>query len=267
MKKALMLSLYALVILGCVFSATFEMYQPVDDFGDPVGEKIVKSKDLYGTYKTASVQDGKMSYTIAIQNGGVIQIRMALGIFEIGDRGPAGGWIFYDCDEDNSTGNADGLISSECGWRYLEAAPLEIGGYKSYGFGYYRPDGTNNNMVGTSQSIGSGRYNTEMLVEYMDIDGEAYSDSSGTATEEYAAKKCLDYSFGGYDDWFLPSKEELNMMYNNLMKKGLGWFFHVGYWSSSENNSSSAWGQHFHAGNQIPNKLYVNNYVRAVRAF
>ena len=66
MKKVSMLFLYALVILGCLFSATFEMYQPVDDFGDPVGEKIVKSKALNGTYKTASVQDGKISYTIAI---------------------------------------------------------------------------------------------------------------------------------------------------------------------------------------------------------
>ena len=61
MKKVLMLSLYAFVILGCVYSTTFEMYQPVDDFGDPVGKKIVKSKALNGTYKTASVQDGKIS--------------------------------------------------------------------------------------------------------------------------------------------------------------------------------------------------------------
>ena len=407
MKKVLMLSLYALVILGCVFSTTFEMYQPVDDFGDPVGEKIVKSKALNGTYKTASVQDGKISYTIAIQYG-VIQIRIveagntgnligamstsdtfsviirpdsgpdvtktaaikqgddkkynvlqfsgasalaaftdhnsirivikndrvtyslgtvdtsevegiyynkalnnqidsllasknyeevirlidaegdtetsayygfskklsqakkALGIKEIGDRGPAGGWIFYDCDEDNSTGNADGLISSECGWRYLEAAPSDIGIYESYGFGYYRPDGTNN-MVGTSQAIGSGRYNTERLVEYMDIEGKAYSDSSGTATAEYAAKKCLDYSYGGYDDWFLPSKDELNLMYHNLQKQGLGSFANDSYsyyWSSSEYDIYGAWRRNFNGGSQ--DNIYNRHnevYVRAVRAF
>ena len=407
MKKVLMLSLYSLVILGCVFSTTFEMYQPVDDFGDPVGKKIVKSKALNGTYKTASVQDGKISYTIAIQYG-VIQIRiveagntgnligamstsdtfsviirpdsgpdvtttavitqgddkkynvllflgssalaaftdhnsirivikndrvtyslgtvdtseveglyynkalnnqidsllasknyddvirlikaegdtetaayyglskkrgqarMALGLFEIGDRGPAGGWIFYDCDEDNSTGNADGLISSECGWRYLEAAPSDIGIYESYGFGYYRPDGTNN-MVGTSQAIGSGRYNTERLVEYMDIEGKAYSDSSGTATAEYAAKKCLDYSYGGYDDWFLPSKDELNLMYHNLQKQGLGSFANDSYsyyWSSSEYDIYGAWRRNFNGGSQ--DNIYNRHnevYVRAVRAF
>ena len=401
MKKVLMLSLYVLVILGCVFSTTFEMYQPVDDFGDPVGEKIIKSKALNGTYKTASVQDGKISYTISIQNDGVIQTRiveagntgdllgavytsdtlsviirpdsgpdvtttavikqgddkkynvlqfsgssalaaftdhnsirivikndrvtyslgavdtseveglyykalnnqidsllasknyeevirlvnaegdtekaayyglskkllqakMALGIFEIGDRGPAGGWIFYDCDEDNSTGNADGLISTECGWRYLEVAPSDIG---EYVFGYYRPDGTNNNVVGTAQAIGSGRYNTERLVEYMDIDGKAYSNYSGEATySEYAAKKCLDYTDGVYDDWFLPSKDELDLMYQNLHKKGLGSFVYA-YWASSEDRSKDAWRQDFFSGYQSSGSRFSYSYVRPVRAF
>ena len=40
------------------------------------------------------------------------------------------------------------------------------------------PEGTNN-KVGTSQAIDSGRYNTERLVEYMDIEGKAYSDARG----------------------------------------------------------------------------------------
>ena len=193
---------------------------------------------------------------------------MALGIFEIGDRGPAGGWIFYDCDEDNSTGNADGLISSECGWRYLEAAPSDIG---RYAFGYCRPDGTNNNMVGTSQAIGAGRYNTERLVEYMDIDGKAYSNYSGEATySEYAAKKCLDYSHGGYDDWFLPSKDELYLMYQNLHKRVLGSFATPGfnwYWSSSEDSSDEAWLQRFDVDIQYDYSRNDDFYVRPVRAF
>ena len=189
------------------------------------------------------------------------KIYIGLGEYFLGMTGPAGGFIFYDCDEDNSTGNADGLISTECGWRYLEVAPSDIG---EYVFGYYRPDGTNNSMVGTSQAIGSGRYNTEKLVEYMDIDGKAYSDSSGTATAEYAAKKCLDFIYGGYDDWFLPSRGELDLIYYNLCKRGLGSFSNYNrYWSSSEYSYGSAWFLYLDSVYRDRSELCV----RAVRAF
>lgn len=206
--------------------------------------------------------------------------------------GPAGGYVFYDCDADNDDGNADGLISTECGWRYLEAAPSDIivDSKSRFKFGYYRPDGTNNNMVGTSQAIGSGRYNTERLVEYMDIDGKAYSSSSGTATAEYAARECLDYIYGGYDDWFLPSKDELCEMYKALKCPGgtnheedcpdrthaatsteetrnSFAISYYSYWSSSETSSSHAREQSFRNGYQGGNDRYSLNYVRAVRAF
>ena len=151
------------------------------------------------------------------------------------------------------------------GWRYLEAAPSNIG---EYVFGFYRPVGTNEKMVGTAQAIGSGRYNTERLVEYMDIDGKAYSNYSGEVTYSvYAAKKCLDYSYGEYDDWFLPSKEELNLMYHNLHKRGLGSFNKYDYWSSSEDSYYFAWKQTFGDGSQDYISRFMNNGVRAVRAF
>ena len=174
--------------------------------------------------------------------------------YSIGDKGPAGGLVFYD----------KGYYSD--GWRYFEAAPEDIG---SYVFGYYRPDGTNNNMVGTAQAIGTGRYNTERLVEYMDIGGKAYSSSYSTEIEEYAAKKCLDYSYGGYEDWFLPSKEELNLMYQNLQKKGLGSFanYYYDYWSSSNSTKSDAWEQCFVNGIQYYSPRNSTYCVRAVRAF
>ena len=121
-------------------------------------------------------------------------------------------------------------------------------------------------MVGTAQPIGSGRYNTERLVEYMDIDGKAYSSALSITTAEYAAKKCLDYSYGGYDDWFLPSKDELNLIYHNLHKRGLGSFANDYYWSSSEDSVYGAWRQDFSKGGQYSTGR-TNNYVGAVRVF
>ena len=193
------------------------------------------------------------------------------GTLEIGSKGPAGGFVFYDCDLDNEEGNADGLVSSECGWRFLEAAPEDIG--KSI-FGYYRnsPNGNNLYVNGdtnyyeencTRTGIGYGKSNTEMLVDA--IGDEAYSKESGSEkTGNYAAKMCADYSLNGYDDWFLPSRDELNLMY----EKKLGSFTSGGYyWSSSEYDSDIAWSQYFSDGSQDGNYRYYYKYVRPIRAF
>jgi hypothetical protein len=48
-----------------------------------------------------------------------------------------------------------------------------------------------------------------------------------------AARKCDDLALNGYDDWFLPSKDELNQMY--LQRSVIGGF-HKCYWSSSEDD-------------------------------
>ena len=150
------------------------------------------------------------------------------------------------------------------GWRYLEAAPSDIG---SFAFGYYRPDKENSNRIGTFLDVGSGKYNTERLVKQMDMDGKAYSDNSGEGVKEYAARKCLDYSNGGCDDWFLPSRDELNLMYENLHKNGLGSFADDHYWSSSEYSASNAWFQHFGGSYQDDNSRNIEYRVRPVRAF
>lgn len=201
--------------------------------------------------------------------------------------GPAGGYIFYDCDADNTESDPEGpdnLISSDCGWRFLESAKED---FKRCMFGYYVPKGTSE-IVGTETAIGTGKSNTEKLVAFMDINGNAYSDSSGTSTAEYAAKKCLDYSYGGYEDWFLPSKDELCEMYKAL--KCLGGTVHgercpdrthpatsteetrnsianYDYWSSSEFHHNVAWGQNFGNGERNTYSRDVGKYVRAVRAF
>ena len=190
-------------------------------------------------------------------------------------KGPAGGYVFYDCDADNDSGNADGLISTECGWRYLEAAPEDLS--SKYMFGYYRNDSDKEakSVGGTETKIGTGKANTETLIKAM---GEtAYKrdeKSDGSEKGEYAAKACADYSVSVdgvvYDDWFLPSKNELNLMYTNLHKNGVGSFAsddYGVYWSSSEHSGYPAWEQNFSSGNQNCNARGNNRHVRPVRAF
>jgi hypothetical protein len=82
-----------------------------------------------------------------------------------------------------------------------------------------------------------------------------------------AASVCDNLTSGGYTDWYLPSKDELDMMYVNLHMQGLGGFASNYYWSSTEFDSSNAWLQYFSFGLQnFFSKNFVY-YVRAVRAF
>jgi hypothetical protein len=68
-------------------------------------------------------------------------------------------------------------------------------------------------------------------------------------------------------DWRLPTKEELNLMYENLYKKGIGGFANNSYWSSSDFNALIAWVQNFTIGLQFLNIKYYTFRVRAVRAY
>lgn len=216
------------------------------DYNDKDKSNFNVSKVLYSGYVSSAIENcgyqGKSYGTTGSYSG-----------YSIGAEGPAGGLVFYD----------KGFYSD--GWRYLEAAPSDIG---SFVFGYYRPDKENNNGVGTVTAIGSGENNTENLKKYMDINGKAYSNDSGDTTREYAARKCFDYSYGGYDDWFLPSKDELSLMYVNLHKRRLGSFAGSYYWSSSESYADRAWLQDFYKGDQFGYiRSNVVSRVRPVRAF
>lgn len=198
--------------------------------------------------------------------------------YKIGDIGPSGGIIFYD---KGSTTN---------GWRYLEAAPFDLvliddtpaintnkDTEECFPFGYYRKSDYSNNLFVnrtvtynqadcTATTIGSGKTNTQKIVNAMT--NKAYWDTNGSdSTAFYAAKLCEDLIFNGYIDWFLPSKDELNLMYNNLKLNNLGNFGDLYYWSSSEESPNYAWNQGFDDGTQYEDFRYFEASIRPIRAF
>ena len=146
----------------------------------------------------------------------------------------AGGLVFYN------DGAGHGLVSAETD----QSTGAEWG-----------CDGTA--IGGTSSAINTGAANTNAIV-------------AGCTTAGIAAKLCYDLDLNTYTDWYLPSIDELNLMYVNLHTQSLGSFTATYYWSSSEYSgyeSDYAWLQDFSNGNQnLDNKNYTY-YVRAVRAF
>ena len=99
----------------------------------------------------------------------------------------------------------------------------------------------------------------------------------GDDGNNYAARLCNELQIieGGtaYGDWYLPSKYELNLMYQNIgqgnaLELGnVGGFTNNFYWSSTESDFASAWIQKFFFGDQNDGSKSSTYYVRAVRAF
>ena len=79
-----------------------------------------------------------------------------------------------------------------------------------------------------------------------------------------AMKACADLG----DGWRLPTKDELNFLFLYENKDKIGGFANGYYWSSTEDGSTSAWGQGFDYGSQDGYfGKFATNYGRAVRAF
>ncbi len=111
-------------------------------------------------------------------------------------------------------------------------------------------------VTGATSAIGTGQANTTAIVA---IQGAG----------SYAAQLCNDLTVGDYNDWFLPSKDELNKLYLNQVVIG-GFpsdYEYYCYWSSSEGSATLAWFQLFGDGGQYNSSKFNSWRVRAVRAF
>jgi hypothetical protein len=112
-----------------------------------------------------------------------------------------------------------------------------------------------NEVTNTGTALGQGAANTSRILAKYPAD--TYPNSAAAIAHAYRG--------GGYSDWFLPSKNELNQLF--LHKDIVGGFAGGVYWSSSEINAYFAWVQGFVSGSQSD---YVKNEtwsVRPVRAF
>ena len=176
-----------------------------------------------------------LAVTLLTLNLSVAEAAGAQGAFHIGDNGPAGGKVFY---------------VSDAGLHGLEAAPEDQSTGEAWGCydhsNYISVPGARGVVVGT------GAANTAAIV-------------AACAETNVAAKIADAYVLNGYTDWHLPSKDELNLLFQQ--RAVVGGFSDIGYWSSTEYSSNDAWIQTFFHGRQGGNYKNYILPVRAVRVF
>lgn len=154
-----------------------------------------------------------------------------LGDPVLGEMGP-GGLIIY------INANGGGLV----------AAP-ESTEWTGVGWGC---GGSTSNSSGLN--IGSGAANTASIL-------------ANCSDDNFAAKYCSELSFEGFDDWFLPSRDELGRIYINLKDKNLGGFSDDYYWSSSEDDENAAVFSDFNDGGMLLGDKSNTFRLRAIRVF
>lgn len=164
--------------------------------------------------------------------------------------GPAGGYIFYD----------KGSYSGTPPWRYLEAAPVDLGpGAFGCELQY---------LGAILKGYGDGLSNTDIIV-------------AGCGEADILAKLCNNYSYNGYTDWYMPSGDgnfnlessqssEMHLIYHNLYKIGVGNFHVAGYYASTELQWGGQWYASIFDFTMPSNYIGGRNssyYVRPVRRF
>ncbi len=196
-------------------------------------EKVVP---LLGSVVTGTVKIGGEDCSLeGIRKSGEVEAVLMLLSYA---PGPSGGIVFYD----------KGYVSD--GWRFLEVSPKDAGSKYVWG---------PSTDAGTSESVGSGKKNTELIAE-------------SRIGKDTVSRGVKEFRQGGKSDWFVPSMEELNLMYENLYLNGVGNFSDKTYWSSSEIGLSKAYYINFRTGKKASmtsmDASKGNEYsLRPVRAY
>lgn len=246
---------------------------------------------LTGTPNTVAAAT---NYTITATNASgsttqTFRLTVTAVVYSIGQTGPGGGKVFYVATTAFSCGPT---LAATC--TYLEAVPfgwmteldfkgdtVDVNRNWSESTPVDLQRGPFGTTGGTATAIGSGFQNTKAM---FDVGNDNTAVSAGALAYAYT----VTVSGVVYDDWYLPSKDELNQMckwqrgitgeaLTNLATVCTGGVINSGvgaqgfdgdYWTSTEVNDFTVWSQSFVTGAQRNNTAkQESGRVRPIRAF
>lgn len=222
------------------------------------------------------------SYTITATNASgsatrIFTLTVTVFVYAVGGSGPGGGKIFYVATTPFVCGPTRATTCT-----YLEAAPS---GWNtgsdpqrawSATYIWNTVDNVSSPETATATAIGWGYWNTLAIILQGNTD---------TASSAAALADSLTVTVSGvlYDDWFLPSKDELNQMCKWASNTtvcsddgggapgdtgvGAEGFTLSHYWSSTETSLDRAYIQQFGGSGNLTNTKQTAWLVRPVRAF
>ena len=241
-------------LTGTVRSNIFNNIGPVDSckvvvlLPDHSESKLLAYTSSNGYYQISIVPDGdrtvrfiakdhEMAELSIMMEGNDYELNMDLNYEHLGKpfQGGVVGYVFQPGDSGYVEDQIHGFI----------VAPTNVNNEQ---WGCYGAS-----IGETSTSLGTGASNTAKII-------------SSCYEIDFAARLCDEFELNGYSDWFLVSKDELNILFQNRSYIG-GFIDDSPYWSSSESSSDEAWIQYFPNGYQLK---YFKNFtciVRPVRTF
>ena len=113
------------------------------------------------------------------------------------------------------------------------------------------------NIIGTTTLFGFGESNTNSIISQL----------PSSYVQQSAAAKANQHQFNGFNDWYLPSKEELELMYYHLNDENT--FSNGEYWTSSQYDINFAWSYLVSLSNTGGNYISKGEsaIVRPIRSF
>lgn len=226
---------------------------------------------------TPTATQSATTYTITATNstGSATQTFTLLvtGVYVVGDTGPGGGIIFYVASTPFKCGPTRAATCT-----YLEAAPAfwNEGLPDPYRFWAQttpvaydttRVNNASSPETATATGIGWGYWNTRAII--LQGNTNILQGDSNTATSAAPLADSYTETVSGvlYDDWYLPSLDELTELL--LQRAIIGGIETPSYWSSTEDrlNPLTAKGRRVNQGDSFTNPKARDRRVRPVRAF
>lgn len=164
-------------------------------------------------------------------------------------------------------GKASGQISMSDGWgKSYFTTPTTLGSYNATWGGYYTGTQCGYYLFATTTTVGCQWKTSNTTDTNVASTTDGYTNTMCNANASHPAFQYADnLSAGGFTDWYIGARCELQQQYNNRSCGTIPSYGTSCYWSSTESIPSNAWALYFFSGNWFYVQLAYKTFTFCVR--